>query len=257
MRISMLAAACATLALCMPAFSANGGVENWQGSLKADPRKAYADQYQEAVKKYYLNALAAHVPSARSQAAFVPPTGPVPRNVAGDYFNEMVAGDGGEHWTLEQMPLRVYIGHGGPGYRSNFPDLFTAAMNEWSKASGGKIRWAQVSSPEAANIVVNWSANASSAPGEAGNTRIEHGYTADGGRCISFAEIALVPTHAGATYSDAEMHKICLHEIGHALGLRHSSTMGDIMYFQSNGAQISALGPRDVSTIRRLYTTAQ
>lgn len=257
MRISIVAATCAAMALCMPAFSANG-VVNWYGGVKTDAKKPALEQYNEAIKKYYLQTLAAHVPSARNQAAFVPPTGPISRTAAaGDYFGEMVAGDGGERWTRDQMPLRVYIGHGGPGYRSSFPGLFIAAMNEWCQASNGRIRWTQVSSPDAASIYVNWSANATSSPGEAGNTRIDHGYSADGQRCISFAEIAIVPTNGGTSYSDAEMHKVCLHEIGHALGLRHSSSAGDIMFFQSNPAQISALGPRDASTIQRLYSMAQ
>jgi hypothetical protein len=256
MRKHILTAICAAFTLTLPVFAANG-VENWYGAYKAKDGAEAAAKYREAVKKYYENSLAAKVPSAAGRTAFTAPSGVVARaGMGGDYFSEMVQ-DGGQRWSPEQMPLRVYIGRGGAGFRENFPGLFTAAMNEWSAASSGRIKWMRVNDPQSANIIANWDANNASLAGEAGDTRTQLGMGPDGQRYITSAQVSLMPTNGSAAYSDEEMHKICLHEIGHALGLHHSSNRGDIMYFQSNPAQMSALGPRDASTIQRLYTAIQ
>jgi hypothetical protein len=257
MQNRVFAALCAAFTLTLPAFAANG-VENWYGAYKGKDGMQAAAKYQEAVKKYYEQSLAGKVPSSLSRTAFTPPTGVIGRvGMGGDYFNEMVGEDGGQRWSYDQMPLRVYIGRGGAGFRDNFPSLFASAMDEWSRASGGRIKWTRVNDPQSANILANWDANNASIQGEAGDTRTQFGFGPEGQRFITSAQVSLMPANAGAAYTDEEMHKICLHEIGHALGLHHSSTQGDIMYFQSNPAQISALGPRDAATIQRLYRTVQ
>lgn len=228
-------AVCAAVLMPLPSFA----VEMWYGASKT----------KEAPKP-----AVARPPFA---TAFVPPGGPVSRpSIGGDYLREMIGADGQtERWAADQLPLRVYIGRGGAGYRPSFENLFVAAMHEWSRASNGRITWTRVSDPQSANLIATWDPNANSIAGEAGNTATRYRMGADGRRYIVFAEIAIMPTNGSNAYSDAEMHKICLHEIGHSLGLHHCSTTGDIMFFRSNPAQISALGPRDASTIQRLYSS--
>jgi predicted Zn-dependent protease len=47
-----------------------------------------------------------------------------------------------------------------------------------------------------------------------------------------------------------------LHELGHALGLSHSSNPADIMYFSSSSAnkQSAGLSQNDRDRIQKLYT---
>lgn len=252
----LLAAACAALTVGLPVEAAvskvskakvRPTVETWYGAA----RQRAVNTYRQNVDRYH-SATLAKVPGG---GAFAAPKGIVgtAHNHTGDYHNEMVR-DGATRWANPSQPLRVYIGGGSTGYRDNYRSLFAAAMDEWSAASGGKLRWVQVSSPQGADIVATWDAAAASAPGEAGSTTTRHGIGSDGERYIVGAQVAMMPTLNGQPYSDAEMHKIALHEIGHALGLRHSSSNGDIMYWQSNASQISALGPRDAATISRLYS---
>ncbi|MBZ0185329.1 MAG: matrixin family metalloprotease, partial [Candidatus Obscuribacterales bacterium] len=54
--------------------------------------------------------------------------------------------------------------------------------------------------------------------------------------------------------SDDDMKKVCLHEVGHALGINgHSSDNHDIMFFSESPSVWPALTKRDKLTIRLLY----
>lgn len=168
----------------------------------------------------------------------------------GDYLGEMTS-EGADRWAPERMPLRIFIS---PNQSAR---LFASAMEEWCSASGGKLCWTAVSDPGSADVTVDWQQNAPAGIVESGETRNRMGVSANGQRVIIHSSITLITMNGSMPYSDQEMHKICLHEIGHALGLKHSSTSGDIMFWQSNPAQLSALGPRDANTISRLYSVAE
>lgn len=55
----------------------------------------------------------------------------------------------------------------------------------------------------------------------------------------------------GKTLSDNELYEISLHEIGHALGLGHSSNYQDIMYPTTHGQTF--LSDNDIATLRKIY----
>jgi predicted Zn-dependent protease len=59
---------------------------------------------------------------------------------------------------------------------------------------------------------------------------------------------------SGKAIADEEIRRVCLHEVGHALGLhRHSSNNFDIMFFSETKAGSPALTQRDRNTMARLY----
>lgn len=168
----------------------------------------------------------------------------------GDYYNEMVCGRA-ERWSVNHFPLRVYVSRsGGAGYKPTFPALFHQAMQEWSTNTRNKLSFVLVNSPNAADITVEWVPTTTAA--ECGDTITRWVPDGNGNSWITSAQVKIGTWNNGPT-PDAEIAKICLHELGHAIGLKHSSNACDIMYFQSNQQQVCTLGPRDAATIKRLY----
>lgn len=177
-----------------------------------------------------------------------------------DYLDEITA-EGKYTWKKDRFPLKVYIkpDQTVPGFRNNMPDMVRSSFNEWTESLGGKISWAEVSSPEQADITVGWTALAE-----------DHGRGTEGGRTRTFARInhatnlgtidkaemtllTRLPYGSGEL-GDNEIKRAYLHEVGHAFGLTgHSSTRSDVMYYAVGPRQGASLGERDVATMKRLY----
>ena len=58
----------------------------------------------------------------------------------------------------------------------------------------------------------------------------------------------------GFIQNDAELLKVTLHEIGHAIGLLgHSNSINDIMYYSTAGTKNTSPSLRDIETVNKLY----
>ena len=172
------------------------------------------------------------------------------RSGAGDYLNEMVA-HGAKRWSANRFPLHVFIASGGgDGYKSSFPAIAASALNEWCDGADHHISWVPTSDPNCADIVVQWAPYTGHGSVEAGDTRTLSDLSGN----INHVSVNLATIEGGQPISDAEMKKTCLHELGHAFGLCHSSSSGDIMFWQSNPSQGCSLCARDMNTMSRLYS---
>lgn len=209
------------------------------------------------------SAQATSLPYNRLHATGTPITYAERRGVGGADASNYVAdvtGMGRIVWPADRMPLKVYIadGDGTMGYRDYYPDLMRKALNEWQTKTSGKISWQEVNSPAQANITCIWTANAKpNGPGvEAGETKSTVGINRfTGEQNIMRANISVLTSLMGNSFSDTDMYKTCLHEVGHAIGMEgHSNTPSDIMYPVLNNAQTPYLKDRDVNTIAALYS---
>lgn len=150
------------------------------------------------------------------------------------------------------IKVNIKDGSGITGYRPEFEEALRQAFDEWSESSGGKVNFVIVPSADNADMIVTWTADlhAPALKAEAGLTTTSYGSNG-----LSKADILLLtvdPFKEGPVGKNV-LYNICLHEIGHALGLEgHSPTEGDIMYPALNVQQ--GLSDRDINTLLALYS---
>ena len=126
------------------------------------------------------------------------------------------------------------------------------ALEEWQKATRGKISFKVVNTLLESNVNIDWK-------------RVERkalGYcyfSFDGANRLYGAEVAIGLTEGlvHADYMDeSEVYHTILHEIGHAIGLGHSHNKADIMYTPHQRG-VNSISQGDVLTVNWLYSLPQ
>jgi predicted Zn-dependent protease len=171
----------------------------------------------------------------------------------GNYLS-LVTPNGVFKWASEKMPITVSIGSGSkvPGYSTDFDEAFRSALDEWEMKSNGLVSFKIVDSPDKSDMDVTWTDNLHSKAlsAEAGNTSIICG--AQGILKARMTLLTIDPFERGRARGKRQLRNICLHEIGHALGLNgHSGYPEDIMHSQL--IVQDGVSPRDLNTLKMLY----
>ena len=173
-----------------------------------------------------------------------------------DYFAYTTAG-GTYKWSSSHSPLKVYIGSGikAQGYKTEYQGIMTDAFNNWAIASQDKLKFDFVAKPEGADIACVWTNDYSqvSSPAEGGEAQVHS--TQEGIDHVKIVILTADPT-PDSPLNQNQVRAVCLHEIGHSLGLLgHSPQPSDIMFCTMPAADSKiAISPRDVDTIRKLYS---
>ena len=141
-------------------------------------------------------------------------------------------------------PTTYFIDEGtaDTGYKASDRQLATWALQAWERSAGGALRFE--AAPEMrAHIRVYWAGPNSGQYGEMRPLMV------DGQRGAAVyvrpdtdalgPDIARLAT-ADPLVRDTIVYLTCLHELGHALGLSHTSDYADIMYFFGFGGDIPA-----------------
>jgi len=186
----------------------------------------------------------------------------VGRDGADSYFALATEGKNFYGWNLDAMPLKVYIGDGKgvKGYRPNDAIILNNSFAEWTKATEGHITFTRVDNLADANIECIWIDAPKDFPQNRGLEAGEAVPMLDSDGYIVSSKLFLLTRERDdkSSVSDLVMHAICLHEIGHTLGLLgHSDVATDVMYFTANGQKVQEphLTQRDVNTLAKLYST--
>ncbi len=186
---------------------------------------------------------------------------------APDYLDALVVQHGAGRWPRQTFPLKVFVekSEGIPGVPSDSMGMLETSFNAWNKASGGILPAQFVSKSKQADITVRWTNKPDKVSAHDG-VHMEQGITRVMTAVIPGAQIGTIRSadillltvsrETGEPISEDDMKGVCLHEIGHALGLGgHSSNSADTMYFSTSARQLPALSHRDKTTIARLYSS--
>jgi len=134
-----------------------------------------------------------------------------------------------------RAPITYYIAADArdASFRERDVDLASWALEDWSRASNGKLRFEPAPQTEA-QIRLYWvSANY----GQYGEMRP---ILVDGKRGAAlyirpdtdaFSEFIAERARSDSLYRDTIVYLTCLHELGHALGLEHTAEFDDIMFY--------------------------
>ena len=233
-----------TIAICYQDIGQFGEAINWlQKYLKVETDPEPRRTAQELINDLTYDK------SKQNEAA----------NSLADYLDHMVGCEELLRWPTKKLPIKIYLGKGDGvrGFQPNYKSYVTRAMDTWCNASGNKLAYKIVSDVDAADIEIRWLSRQILIQ-EGGKKRIKQGLShkdASEGE-ISHVRVDLDCMSAfepEKPLQGSEVASICMHELGHALGLEHSTNFADIMYFGASAKQKGLPTSRDRNTIARLY----
>lgn len=183
---------------------------------------------------------------------------PASEKFGSTYLREAVALEM-NRWPKDKKTISVYFDRNTkvPGFRNEFIGILRDCLTEWSDALSGRIRFVESPLERNADLVCRWIYQPKLGKddlllNERGNANL----TAYRGE-ISHATIKLLtaPSLIGSDVSEDVIRKTCLHEVGHALGIRgHSPNNTDVMFYLVESPTVQThLTDRDKQTISRLY----
>lgn len=221
----------------------------YQRYLKENPGSPKAGEIQQRIQ-----GLKKQMQEARAQMPGQLPSG------GDDYLANAAAG--GKYFRWSRMPIRVCIasGAGVPGYRDSYYQALIDAFSQWAVGSENRISFFLAPDPSQSDIFCDWTADPNRIA-EQGRA-VEGGLTKLNGQpfpngvdvAIMSARMTILTNRGGIPLSDDDMKKVCLHEVGHALGINgHSNNNVDVMFFSESPAIGPLLTQRDRATICRLY----
>lgn len=231
-----------------------GGLYQTEGRLQ-DAVDAYNEFLKRFPKDPNTGKIQSIVKGLEKEIASAGPGGNNPE--APDYVKE-VTRKGTFRWDSAKMPLRVHIpdGQAAPGYRPEFAEILKTSFTDWQDASGGAVRFAFVDNKADSDIEVSWTGDPKTLKSiaEAGEAEL---FTTKKGIVRGTIALLTVPLMESLPLTDNRMRNICLHEIGHVLGMAgHTTNPHDAMFYSIGVGDVwKDLTKRDSNTIVKLYQT--
>lgn len=145
------------------------------------------------------------------------------------------------------FPLNVYI--------EDHPKktIVIKALSNWENRTNGTVKFKIKTSAYNAPLVIKFSSTDKDIQKGEFENAVGLASTVDpwGFYTKAVITIFLENPSSGKTLSDSQIYGISLHEIGHALGLKHTTNPNDIMYPQEHG--ITTLSENDLNNLDKIY----
>jgi predicted Zn-dependent protease len=162
-------------------------------------------------------------------------------------------------WTQTSFPIRIFVepGTGVRGYKESWASFIPSSLDAWCRASGNRLDYKIVHDAEDADIRVAFTTEdlqtTEEHPGVLPSGLTQYKPDDEHHLKVKVSVRTVSPFDNQHVFQDGEVAHICMHELGHALGLQHSTAMKDIMYFRSSDAESDGLTARDKATIASYY----
>jgi len=142
--------------------------------------------------------------------------------------------------------IKVYVEESNKSY------VLKNAFKAWDSAMRSNMDFTFVKNKNDADITIGYIDSLGKT--KVGETRTGH-VNIQGKIYLQKAQILIARKDQwGFIMNDAELLKISLHEIGHAIGiLGHSESMNDIMYYSTASTKNTSPSLRDIETVNKLY----
>ena len=145
------------------------------------------------------------------------------------------------HFDISRpIPYFIGDGKGKTGFRAGDRELARWALDDWQRSSGQAIRFEPA--PESSSLVrLYWAEPSEGQYGEMKPIIVDQRLGAAVYIRPDMASLGPDIAEAAAhdpLLRDSIVYLTCVHELGHALGMRHTSDYRDIMYFFGYGGDI-------------------